>query len=71
MNAQGKLYNHDIENLEKKNLDLVSKNTLYIISFLLAMIVAIATLIYNLKIKRKNRLLYEELKKEKIYESTS
>ncbi|WP_299436195.1 AraC family transcriptional regulator [uncultured Aquimarina sp.] len=68
MSAQEKLYDHDIENLEEQNQDLISKNTLYIISFLLALIAAIAALIYNLKTKQKNKLLYEELKKERIQE---
>ncbi|WP_299311551.1 AraC family transcriptional regulator [uncultured Aquimarina sp.] len=71
MSAQEKLYDHDIENLEEQNQDLISKNTLYIISFLLALILAIIALVYNIKTKQKNKLLYEELKKERIYEVAS
>ncbi|WP_299222426.1 AraC family transcriptional regulator [uncultured Aquimarina sp.] len=71
MSAQEKLYDHDIENLEEQNQDLISKNTIYIISFLLTLILAIIGLIYNIKTKQKNKLLYEELKKERIHEIVS
>ncbi|WP_405206502.1 helix-turn-helix domain-containing protein [Aquimarina sp. LLG6339-5] len=67
--AQEKLYDYDIKNLEEQNQDLISQNTIYIISFLLALTLAIAALIYNIKTKRKNKLLYEELQKERIQES--
>ncbi|SEK42480.1 Tetratricopeptide repeat-containing protein [Aquimarina amphilecti] len=66
--AQEKLYDHDIKNLEEQNQDLISKNTIYIISFLLALTLAILTLAYNIKTKRKNKLLYEELQKERTQE---
>jgi len=71
MSAQEKLYDHDIENLEEQNQELISKNTLYIISFLLALIAAIIALVYNIKTKRKNKLLYEELKKERVLDTKS
>ncbi len=71
INAQEELYDRDLESLEKRNKNLVSKNFLYAIGFLLAILFAVIILFYMIKTRNKNRSLFEELQKERIQERTS
>ncbi|MEW7293043.1 helix-turn-helix domain-containing protein [Aquimarina sp. 2304DJ70-9] len=71
INAQEKLYDRDLESLEEKNKNLISKNFLYASGFLLALVFAAVILFYTIKTKKKNKSLFEELQKGRIQESVS